>query len=413
MNTQPLGLFDAVGIEMEYMIVDRDTLDVRPIADVLLSTLAGGQTVSDFTAGPITWSNELALHVLELKTTHPAKRIRSLPSQFETAIRDLRPTLDQLDARLLPTAMHPWMNPAKETVLWPHENHDIYQAYDRVFDCRSHGWANVQSVHLNLPFDGDHEFALLHAAVRLVLPILPALAASSPIVGGSLTGQLDSRLHHYAGHCDRVPALIGNVIPEPIFDESDYRRQIFVPIQDAIAAHDPEGVFEVDFLNARGAIARFDRGSIELRLMDVQEYPAADVAICAAVTAVIKRLVQQQTSTTETQQSITTEQLRGLLDAVATTGEQTLIDDSDFLACFGIERPQCRAGELWSLLLQQARRDDESLDSLYAPIEIILSQGTLATRIRNSLGPNFSHEELHNVYDQLADCLDLWEPFHP
>ncbi|KAA1259196.1 Carboxylate-amine ligase YbdK [Rubripirellula obstinata] len=406
-----LKLFDAFGIEMEYMLVDRNTLDVRPVADTLLAILAGGKTVSDYESGPITWSNELALHVIELKTTLPATKIRSLPSQFETAIRDLRPALDRLNVRLLPTAMHPWMNPAIETILWPHENHEIYQAYDRIFDCKSHGWSNVQSVHLNLPFDGDDEFARLHAAIRLVLPIVPALTASSPIVHGCYTGRLDTRMQYYADHCRVLPSLTGRLIPEPLYDEANYRREVFDKIAADVAPHDPAGVLEVDFLNARGAIARFDRGSIELRVMDVQEYPGADVAICAAVIAVAKALVAEQWSTTQQQKAASTESLRAILDRVTVSAEHAVIDDAKFLALFNVQKSSCTTRDLWEVLLGRARRDDTTLSNLYAPIEIIMDQGTLATRIRVSLGEKFDHEELHSVYDQIADCLDTWEPF--
>ncbi|TWT49592.1 Carboxylate-amine ligase YbdK [Rubripirellula amarantea] len=413
MTTQDLKLFEAFGIEMEYMLVDRDTLNVRPVADTVLAILAGGQLVSDFESGPITWSNELALHVLELKTTLPAKKIRSLPSQFEKAMVDLRPVLDRLNVRLLPTAMHPWMNPAIETILWPHENYEIYQAYDRIFDCKSHGWANVQSVHLNLPFDGDEEFSRLHAAVRLVLPILPALTASSPIVDGQYTGKMDTRMQYYADHCRAMGSLTGQVIPESIFDEATYRREVFEPIQRDVKVHDPSGVLQIDFLNARGAIARFDRGSVELRVMDVQEYPGADVAICAAVTAVVKWLVEENVSSLEAQQAIGTASLRAVLDDVSTDAENAVISDSAYLATLGVNRASCRGRELWSELLHRVRRDDSSLATLYAPLEVIENEGTLATRICKSLGDDFSQEDLHNVYDQLADCLDQWEPFQP
>lgn len=406
-----LKLFEAFGIELEYMLVDRDTLGVRPIADTLLAMLAGGKTVSDFSTGHVTWSNELALHVIELKTTLPATSIRALPSQFETAIRDLRPVLDRLNARLLPTAMHPWMSPAIETILWPHENHEIYHAYDRIFDCKSHGWANVQSVHLNLPFDGDDEFARLHAAVRLVLPILPALSASSPIVDGKDTGIRDTRMKYYADHCKVVPSLTGALVPEPIFDEATYRSEVFEKIAADIRPFDSGGVFEVDFLNARGAIARFDRGSIELRVMDVQEYPGADVAICAAVIAVVKSMVAEQWSTTEQQKMASTNCLRTIMDRVTVEAENAVIDEADFLAMFNLPKNSYTAGALWAVLLERVRRDDTALSSLYAPIEIIMDQGTLATRICNSLGDSFVAENLHNVYDQLADCLDHWEPF--
>src|SRR5678809_520166 len=89
------------------------------------------------------------------------------------------------------------MNPERETRLWPHEDNEIYEAFDRVFGCTGHGWSNLQCTHLNLPFAGDAEFARLHAAIRLVLPIIPALAASSPILDSRLTGLMDTRLHCY------------------------------------------------------------------------------------------------------------------------------------------------------------------------------------------------------------------------
>src|SRR5665811_1134453 len=93
----------------------------------------------------------------------------------------IRDSLETMGAQLMPGAMHPWMDPHSETRLWLGDNAVIYGAYDRIFDCKSHGWANLQSMHVNLPFADDNEFARLHAASRLVLPILPALAASSPI----------------------------------------------------------------------------------------------------------------------------------------------------------------------------------------------------------------------------------------
>ncbi len=412
-STERLGLFDAFGIELEYMLVDRDSLDVRPVADLLLASLSGGTLTSDHESGPITWSNELALHVLELKTTSPARNIRKVPSQFETAISDLRPALDALNLRLMPTAMHPWMNPVEEARLWPHQYHEIYQAYDRIFNCRSQGWANVQSVHLNLPFRNDAEFASLHAAVRLVLPLLPALTASSPIVGGVYSGKLDTRMNYYAEHCQVVPSLTGELIPEPIFDEATYRKEVFERIYADLRAHDPDGALHGEFLNARGAIARFDRGSIELRVMDVQEYPGADIAICAAVIALVKALVAETWSTLEDQKRMPTSVLRGILDNVSDRAERAWIDSPDFLKHFGFQRGRCRGRELWAHLFKHLQREDITLDSLFAPLEIIAEHGTLASRICTALGDAFAMEDLKDVYEEVADCLDHWEPFQP
>ena len=107
----------------------------------------------------------------------------------------------------MPTAMHPWMDPHAEARLWPHEYNAVYAAFNRIFDCRGHGWSNLQSTHINLPFRGDEEFGRLHAAIRLVLPIIPGVAASSPAADGRLSGLLDSRLDAYRSNARRIPSI--------------------------------------------------------------------------------------------------------------------------------------------------------------------------------------------------------------
>ena len=120
---------------------------------------------------------------------------------------------------LMPERAHPWMNPNLETRLWPHDNNEVYAIYNTIFDCRGHGWSNLQSTHLNLPFYDDEEFAKLHAAVRPVLPILPP-CASSPILEGKSTGSLDSRMLFYKNNRARIPSITGKVIPEVLSSPS-------------------------------------------------------------------------------------------------------------------------------------------------------------------------------------------------
>ena len=63
-------LFEGYGVELEYMLVDRDTLAVRPITDELLKNVLG-KYGGDYENGVVTWSNELVMHVVELKSTKP------------------------------------------------------------------------------------------------------------------------------------------------------------------------------------------------------------------------------------------------------------------------------------------------------------------------------------------------------
>jgi len=146
--------------------VDRDTLAVKPIADELLKA-AAGSLVGEIEQGELSWSNELVLHVVELKTNGPAPALEPLPRLFGEHVRRIDALLEPLGARLMPTGMHPWLDPGRETRLWPHEYNVVYEAFDRIFGCRGHGWSNLQSVHLNLPFCGDEEFGRLYAAALL------------------------------------------------------------------------------------------------------------------------------------------------------------------------------------------------------------------------------------------------------
>jgi len=226
-----LHLFDAFGIELEYMIVGSESLDVLPVADRVLRAAAGEET-NEVERDALAWSNELALHVIELKTNGPVAALDGLSSLFTDDIREINRMLEALGGRLLPGAMHPWMDPARQTKLWPHGDRAIYQAYDRIFTCQGHGWSNLQSVHLNIGFCGDDEFGRLHAAIRLLLPILPALAASSPVMDGKFTGIMDNRLQVYRNNQVKVPSVTGRVIPEAVFSKREYEEKIFEPISD-------------------------------------------------------------------------------------------------------------------------------------------------------------------------------------
>lgn len=406
-------LFERFGVELEYMIVDRETLAVRPIADRLLAAVSpSGEPESEVELGPISWSNELAAHVIELKTTAPVPSLSGLSGLFSENIRRIDSILEPMGARLMPTAMHPLMDPSAETVLWPHDHSPFYRAFDRIFDCRGHGWSNVQSMHINLPFSGDDEFGRLHAAIRLILPILPALAASSPLVEGRMTGLNDNRLEFYRHNCRRVPEVTGRVIPEPAFTRADYNRLILEPMYAAIAPLDPDGILRHEWLNARGAIARFDRSAIEIRLLDVQECPRADLALASLVVAAVRALVDERWSSTEMQRSLSDAALEPIFLACIDGSEispsrRSLVSDPAFLRCFGLDAPGPRpALDLWRHLFRSLR-DELGPESDWAPLALILDRGPLARRIVDAFDiyDLRSFNEIRSVYADLCVML--------
>ncbi len=392
-------LFEAYGVELEYMIVRQGTLDVAPLADRLIEA-ACGETVPEFERGAFAWSNELVLHVLEFKTNGPAARLEGLAEVFQESVREANRLLAQMGCRLMPGAMHPWMDPVEETRLWPHEYNAVYETYDRIFGCQGHGWSNVQSTHLNLPFCGDEEFGRLHAAVRLVLPLLPALAASSPVADGRPAGMRDMRLHYYRHNQKRIPCITGDVVPEPVYTREDYRRVIDEPIAAAVAPHDPEGVVTgEEFVNSRGAIARFGRGSIEIRLLDIQECPAADLAMVRAVSEAARALVEERWSGREEQFRFPTAPLRELLLEAIELGEQARVRDGEYLRLLGSGLgPGCTCGQLWQDLFARMGQDDVFSRTHGA-------RGTLASRLMRRLGAAPDRRRLRQVYGELCDCL--------
>ncbi len=415
MSDRPLfGLFEALGVELEYMIVSADTLDVQPITDRVMLEVAG-EYLSEIERGTISWSNELALHVIELKTTEPAASPAGLAAAFQQNVAEINAILAPLGARLMPTAMHPWMNPEREMKLWPHDYSPVYETFHRIFDCRGHGWANLQSAHLNLPFATDEEFGALHAAIRLILPLIPALAASSPLVDGAATGLVDSRLDVYRHNARRVPIVSGQVVPEPAFTAAAYQSEILERIYADLAPHDPEGVLRFEWANSRGAIARFDRNAIEIRVVDVQECPAADLAIVQAEIAVLRGLVEGRFAPTTQQQAMSTAELHRVLLATIRAGEEATIDDPAYLAIWGLNPSEpALASQLWRYLLAKVAPWLEDADEpTRAALNLILDQGPLARRILQAAGESPSKADLARIYGRLCDCLATGVMFTP
>lgn len=410
----PLAAFSAVGLEIEYALVDCVTLDCRPIADQLLTNVRG-EVVGEQADGRLAWSNEFFLHVLELKNPAPTDDLTSLQADLQRAVHKMNRRLKAHGACLMPGAIHPWMEPTTEGCRWPFGETEIYDAYASIFNCQTHGWANLQSMHINLPFADDTEFARLHAAVRLVLPLIPALAASSPVANGKLTGFADFRLETYRTNASAYPSITGHVIPETVLSEAEYRQKILQPMYRAIAPVDPHGILQHDWLNSRGAIARFDRNAIEIRVTDTQECVAADLAVASAIIHVTQALYQRSLSKPAAAPACSTLALEAILLNCISDGESTVVDDARYLAALGWQRGSwCTAAELWRHLQSQPVLGTLAVNPGSAQIvEQILQHGTLSRRIVDSLGTAPTRERLRAVYLQLCACLEHDRMFIP
>lgn len=407
-NRRPLPLFSAFGLELEYMITDAQTGAVLPLADALLCQ-AAGEPSGDFAPGDgAEWSNELVRHVIEFKTAEPAPKLAGCAQLFQRQITRVNELLRTWGARLTPGGMHPWMNPRVETKLWDGAYADVYRTFHRIFDCHDHGWANMQSVHLNLPFGDDAEFARLHAAVRVLLPLLPALAAASPFKDGVFAGALDQRLRTYRTHTARVPSLTGDVVPEPIFSKQEYQNGLLAGLYRDIAPFDPEELLRHEWLNARGAIARFERNAIEIRVLDMQECPGADAAICCLIVRVLKALTGERWGDAREQRSWSARDLAVVLEAVEINAELSPLENEPYLRLFNYSgRTIPTAGELWRFLFDAVwpeNEDDEEAGER-ALMKTILERGPLARRMLRFAGKNPDRRRLRQTADELSLCL--------
>ncbi|TVZ28410.1 carboxylate-amine ligase [Gillisia sp. Hel_I_86] len=402
-------LFEVFGIELEYMVVKSSNLKIAPIVDKLM-ILKNGSITSDVSNGKIEWSNELVAHVVELKTNGPTKQLEDLDELFHQNILEINKLLLPEDAKLMPTASHPLMDPAKEMKLWEHHYSEIYSLYNKIFDCRGHGWSNVQSMHLNLPFFGNEEFGQLHAAIRILLPIIPALSASSPIFESKNTGFLDSRMEVYKTNQKEIPEMTGKVIPEQVFNKEDYIKQIFEPINKAIAPFDTDNILDKHFLNSRGAIARFDRNAIEIRVIDIQECPKADIALAVLIIETLKLLVSEELVSLEDQKNWHEDDLFTIFNDVIEDAENTQITNPKYLNLFDVDS-ECTAGELWKTLY--LRVQERISPKHRKAIEFILANGSLATRILKGIFNDYSRATINAVYSKLVTCLETNNFYKP
>jgi gamma-glutamyl:cysteine ligase YbdK (ATP-grasp superfamily) len=401
-------IYSVLGLEIEYMLVDKDTLNIQPKSDLILSALAGELT-NEVTLGDIAISNELVMHVLELKNNGPKPPDAPIAEHFQHTILKLHPLLEQHHLLLLPTGAHPWMNPHTETVRWPHGSNRIYKQFDAIFNCQGHGWANLQSMHVNLPYSNQEEFCQLHNIIRLILPLLPALAASSPLLDGKTTGSLDSRLYFYSRNQQRIPSISGDIIPEFISTEEEYQQKILAPMYQEISPFDPEGILQHQWLNSRGAIPKFDHKAIEIRILDSQECVDTDIAIAVAINTILKHW--QTSSNYYLHKPCDTKRLKQVFDQAIEKGLAVKIDDRELMSQWQLPHRAMTLREVWSQLIEKISCELNHKQQL--ALELILRQGNLSERILRAIGEDIDKKLIHQVYHQLAHCLISNQQFMP
>ncbi|CAN5731416.1 hypothetical protein BH23GEM6_BH23GEM6_16100 [soil metagenome] len=406
--------FSMAGIELEYAVVDEDLNAASLVADALRSI--AGRPTSDVELGRFGFSNEIADHVFEIKTTDPLRSLRDAEAALAEGVTLFSSTLRrEFGARLLPTGMHPWMDPS-EGRIWSRSNSRVYQAYDRIFDIRTHGWMNVHAAHLNLPLGREREAVAMYNASALLIPYLPALAASSPMHDGRLQRHVDNRLSWIIEHQAEIPESCGSIVPEYIESFSDYRRNVLGPMYRALDRLPDASVLRHEFFNARGAVLKFSRKAMEIRVLDTQECVKMDVAVAVFTRCVLRHLSRKI-----------------LAGSLPLPDHEALVHDFQEVVregsaarvlapMFGDALPRAADGtaetrDVLRALLTMGRKSVPKGEAEYLDlVSLIIESGSLSEKIRDALAPLAAMpSELlaasRTLYLELADCLEGNEPW--
>ncbi|MBV9773773.1 MAG: RimK-like ATPgrasp N-terminal domain-containing protein [Gemmatimonadetes bacterium] len=406
--------FEVAGVELEYAVVDRD-LNIAHRVEDAFRELAGRRT-SDVDLGAVALSNEIADHVFEVKTQLPPRSLVEAEAVLWEGIQRFTAVLrDRFDARLMPTGMHPWMDPAKAR-LWTRSNARTYATYARLFDVKSHGWMNVQSNHLSLPMGREAEAVAMLNAAALLVPYLPALAASSPMYDGELQSAADGRLARILEHQARIPESQGEIVPEYVESMADYRKRILGPMYAALDRFPDTAPIRHEFFNARGAVFKASSKRMEVRVLDTQECVKMDMAVAVFVRSALKGVTQRVMAgkTALPPHGVLVSDFR----AAVRDGSRARVLAPHLSTVERDGEGRADVREVLRVLLDEARRNvrrDEA-DHLELAARVI-ETGTLSERIRAELDPYAEADDetftdaARRIYIELMDCLEANEPW--
>ncbi|MGQ9551268.1 MAG: glutamate-cysteine ligase family protein [Candidatus Bathycorpusculaceae bacterium] len=380
-------------------MVNRE-LKALPIVDKIIKDFRG-RTVNFVEQPFFTFGKELQLHVMEIKANAPF----SSPEDFEETMHGAVLTLldfleSKYDAHLLGTGMHPLLR-LEETGVWPHRHRKIYSAYSKIFNLKQHGWLNIQSFHLNLPWSREKDGIVLHNLLANLCAYLPAIAASSPFCEGKKGEYVDNRLHFYVENQKEVPSIAGDVIPEYAYSFGQYRKEVIEKYSvDLIKVGADKLLLFKEWVNSRGVIFRFDRAAIEIRVMDEQECVRSDVALSCFVRATLRGLINRQAEV------LPREILIGDFKSVLVEGLNARV-----------MHPEGRtAREVCQHLLRIAWENADKSEKKYLPIvQKRVECGSLSEIIRDRVQRRAqrtnSVEAILGVYLQLMKSLAINQPY--
>ncbi|MDI9646499.1 MAG: glutamate-cysteine ligase family protein [Archaeoglobales archaeon] len=365
-----------IGPEHEFSI-NNEYFEPQPIADKIIKKIRGRiANEAKLKNSGVVVGKELQKHVIELKPSKPFTSFLEFEEVMQEGVEELLSYLDGY--KLLGLGMHPLLE-LKNAYVWDHRDRKIYEAYDRLFDIKQHGWLNIQSFQLNLSFKNEKEAIEMHNKLRVLLPYLVAIASSSPICEGRKF-YVDSRIYFYRINQIKIPVICNDVIPEKVSNLQEY-MYILEKIYAELKSRNAE-VLCHEWVNSRGIIFRFTRNCIEIKAMDEQECIKSDVAISAFIKSILNSNLDE----------INELELKKKLDDAMVNGTKKM------------------KVELRNLLKKAYENADDEEKKYISVLGERIEHGSLGERILENL-KDFSKEEIIKMCEKLSKCLEKNEVF--
>ena len=286
-------MLEVIGPEHEFSIVNNE-MKTLPIVEHVINDYYGKITNSLYSK-KFAFRKEFPLHIIELKANRPFKSPELLEESMQNAIMSLLEFIEKkFNAYLLGTGMHPLLR-LEETGTRRYDK--IAQEFEKVFLLKRHGWLNVQSFQINLPYSTESEAVSLHNALAHLCTYLPAISASSPICESQLTSYIDSRLYYYKKKSLEIPSIAGEIIPEYISSFDQFQREVSGRYSRDLSKAGVSIEDFADYVNQRAAVFKVARKAIEVRVMDEQECIKSDVALGCFVRSTIRGLTSTKSET--------------------------------------------------------------------------------------------------------------------
>ncbi len=389
---------EVLGPEHEFSIVNKE-LKPLPITDEIIKNYCG-KIINFVEQADFTFGKELQLHVMELKANQPFRSPQQFEETMQKGVTTLSSILEKYDASLLGTGMHPFLR-LDETGVWSHRHRKIYEEYSKIFNLKQHGWLNIQSFHLNLPYSNEDEGIELHNQLAGLCAYLPAISASSPIYEDKIGPYVDNRLWFYRTNQIEVPSIVGDVVPEYIASFNQYKEKIIGEYSRNLEnAGAKKTLLFKEWINSRGVIFRFDRKALEIRVLDEQECIKSDVALSCFIRAASRGLLEENAER---------------------VSHDILVSDFNSIIAEGLDatvlHPKGKtAREVCQYFFKLAYEHADDSDRKYlCLIKRRMDKGNLSMLIRERILQRAQRtdfiEAVRNVYSTLINCLINNEPF--